>query len=85
MNHDARAGLRYLVKPVYPARLFILIMANLANLGLAIFGNMHHEKDFATYLLAVLMSNLILYTFFYIVMKVDQFTITHYLSDYLIN
>ncbi|XP_033223305.1 SID1 transmembrane family member 1-like [Belonocnema kinseyi] len=69
MNHDARAGIRYLVRPVYPARLCILIMANLANLGLAIFGNMHHEKDFATYLLAVLMSNLLLYTFFYIVMK----------------
>lgn len=69
MKHDARAGVRYLIKPVYPARLMILILANLANIGLAVFGNMHHEKDFATYLLAVLMSNLILYTFFYIVMK----------------
>lgn len=73
MKHDARAGVRYLIKPVYPARLTILVLANLANIGLAIFGNMHHEKDFATYLLAVLMSNLILYTFFYIVMKVNLF------------
>ncbi|XP_012280860.1 SID1 transmembrane family member 2 isoform X2 [Orussus abietinus] len=69
-RHDARAGLIYLVRPIYGARLVLLVIANLCNLALAIFGNMHHEKDFDTYLLAVLMTNLLLYMVFYIVMKV---------------
>lgn len=52
----------------------MLVLANLCNVGLAVFGNMYHEENFATFLLAILMSNLILYTFFYIVMKVCTFS-----------
>lgn len=48
------------------------MIGNSCNVGLAVYGNMHHEKDFATYLLAVLMTNLIMYTFFYIAMKVSS-------------
>ncbi|XP_015588840.1 SID1 transmembrane family member 1-like [Cephus cinctus] len=70
MKHDARAGIIYLLRPMYCGRLILLIIANLCNVGLAVVGNMHHEKDFATFLLAILMSNLILYTFFYIIMKI---------------
>lgn len=70
MRHDAGVGIMNLLRPVYAGRLTLLILANLCNVVLAVFGNMHHDRDFATYLLAVLMSNLILYTFFYIVMKV---------------
>lgn len=55
-------------------RFIILIVGNLWNVALAVLGNMHSEKNFATFLLAVLMSNLILYTFFYIVMKVCTYT-----------
>ncbi|XP_034934611.1 SID1 transmembrane family member 2-like [Chelonus insularis] len=73
LKHDARAGVGYLVKPIYPARLMLLAIANIANVALAIVGNIHHQrqetKDFATFLLAVLMMNLLLYTCFYIVMK----------------
>ena len=73
MKHDARSGIRYLFRPMYWRRLLLLIMGNLCNLALAIYGNMHHKQDFATYLLMVLMSNLLLYTFFYIVMKVSAY------------
>lgn len=48
----------------------MLVIANLCNVAIAVFGNIRHEKNFATFLLAILMSNLILYTLFYIVMKV---------------
>ncbi|XP_046592495.1 SID1 transmembrane family member 1 isoform X1 [Neodiprion lecontei] len=69
MRHDARAGITNLLRPVYGGRLVLLIIANVCNVLLAVYGNMHHDKDFDTYLLAVLMANLLLYTFFYIVMK----------------
>ncbi|XP_029169765.1 SID1 transmembrane family member 1-like [Nylanderia fulva] len=68
-KHDARCGIWHLLRPLYPARFIMLVLANLCNVGLAVFGNMYHENNFATFLLAILMSNLILYTFFYIVMK----------------
>lgn len=51
----------------------MLVLANLCNVGLAVFGNMYQQGNFATFLLAILMSNLILYTFFYIMMKVRIF------------
>ncbi|XP_014230770.1 SID1 transmembrane family member 1-like [Trichogramma pretiosum] len=69
MKHDARAGVRYLVRPLYWRRLLLLVLGNLCNLAIAIYGNKHYDQDFATYLLMILMSNLLLYTFFYIVMK----------------
>ncbi|KAL6432784.1 hypothetical protein ACFW04_006278 [Cataglyphis niger] len=68
-KHDARCGIWHLLRPLYPARFIMLVLANLCNVGLAVFGNMYHEGNFATFLLAILMSNLILYTFFYIMMK----------------
>lgn len=48
----------------------MLVLANLCNVALAVFGYMYQQGNFATFLLAILMSNLILYTFFYIMMKV---------------
>ncbi|XP_057331500.1 SID1 transmembrane family member 1-like [Microplitis mediator] len=69
-KHDARAGVTHLLRPMYAGRLILLVIANFCNVAIAVLGNMHHEKDFATFLLAVLMLNLLLYTFFYIVMKV---------------
>jgi hypothetical protein len=71
MKHDARSGIRYLFQPLYWRRLLLLIIGNFCNLGLAVYGNMYHKQDFATYLLMILMSNLLLYTFFYIIMKVS--------------
>lgn len=48
----------------------MLVIANLWNIALAVIGNIYQEKNFATFLLAILMSNLILYTTFYIIMKI---------------
>lgn len=61
----------------------MLVLANLCNIGLAVFGNMYHENNFATFLLAILMSNLILYTFFYIVMKVCTSSSLYFRFDLL--
>lgn len=76
MKHDARAGILYLFRPLYWKRLLLLTMGNLCNIGLAVYGNMNYEQDFATYLLKVLMMNLLLYNFFYIIMKVLFQTLT---------
>lgn len=70
MRHDLRSGIWHFFTPIYKGRLVLLMFGNLCNVGLAILGYHYHDKDFATYLLAVLMSNLLLYTFFYIFMKV---------------
>ncbi|XP_033222891.1 SID1 transmembrane family member 2-like [Belonocnema kinseyi] len=69
LKHETCGKLKNSIMPLYPARLSILIMAYLCNLGLAIFGYIHHANDFSTYLLGVLMMNLVLYLFFYIIMK----------------
>ncbi|KAM3955477.1 LOW QUALITY PROTEIN: sid-1-related gene1 [Aphomia sociella] len=57
------------LRPRYTARAVLLALANLANWGLAAYGLYQHNKDFARHLLAILMGNTILYTLFYIVMK----------------
>ncbi|KAG7214138.1 hypothetical protein KM043_001492 [Ampulex compressa] len=69
LRHDARCGITHLFRPVYPARFLLLVMANFCNVGLAVFGYSYGTINFATHLLAILMSNLILYALFYIVMK----------------
>lgn len=73
-KHEARCGIWHLLRPLYPARFIMLVLANLCNVGLAVFGNMYQQGNFATFLLAILMSNLILYTFFYIMMKVCTYS-----------
>ncbi|KZC10355.1 SID1 transmembrane family member 1 [Dufourea novaeangliae] len=69
-RYEARTGIRNLLRPLYLGRFIMLVIANLCNIALAVYGNISHEKNFATFLLAILMSNLILYTMFYIVMKI---------------
>ncbi|XP_037072022.1 SID1 transmembrane family member 1-like isoform X1 [Pollicipes pollicipes] len=56
-------------RPAYPDRMVLLVIANLFNLGLAVFGGVTVPKDFASYLLAIFITNLLLYTSFYIIMK----------------
>ncbi|XP_078051216.1 SID1 transmembrane family member 1 [Augochlora pura] len=68
-RYDANIGIGYMLRPLYLGRFIMLVVANLCNVALAVYGNITHEKNFATFLLAILMSNLILYTFFYIIMK----------------
>ena len=63
----------YGLKPLYPTRMVLLLIMNSANWGISIYGAVHEASkrnaDFASFLLAILMSNVILYTSFYIVMK----------------
>ncbi|KAL4712170.1 hypothetical protein ACJJTC_011031 [Scirpophaga incertulas] len=57
------------VTPTHCARCVLLVIANGANWAAAAYGVSQHSRDFASHLLLVLMSNLFLYTLFYIVMK----------------
>ncbi|CAK9831549.1 SID1 transmembrane family member 1 [Anthophora retusa] len=67
---NIRSGITCLFPPSYPKRFIMLVIGNLCNVVLAIFGNIYREQNFAGFLLAILMSNLILYILFYIVMKI---------------
>ncbi|XP_076239058.1 SID1 transmembrane family member 1 [Calliopsis andreniformis] len=69
-RYHAHAGMSHIFRPLYIGRFIMLVIANLCNVGLAVFGNITHQKNFATFVLAILMSNLILYTLFYIIMKI---------------
>lgn len=58
--------------PVYPDRFILLLVLNLANWGLSAYGVTvlaWKGGDFASFLLAILIGNVLLYTFFYIIMK----------------
>ncbi|XP_049883725.1 SID1 transmembrane family member 1-like [Pectinophora gossypiella] len=57
------------ITPTYCGRCVLLVIANLANWAIAAYGVAQHSRDFGSHLLLVLMSNLFLYTLFYIVMK----------------
>lgn len=67
--HVAARGWRSLL-PAHPYRAGLLGLANLANWSLAGYSvYSHHNTDLARQLLAILMGNAILYTMFYMVMK----------------
>ncbi|XP_046979593.1 SID1 transmembrane family member 1-like [Schistocerca americana] len=66
---DLRASPLHCIRPLYPNRMVLLTLGNLCNIALAVLGLKYHLRDFATYLLSIFMANLLLYTFFYIVMK----------------
>ncbi|KAJ8707610.1 hypothetical protein PYW07_011287 [Mythimna separata] len=55
--------------PAHRARAALVFIANIANWTFAIYSAIVHNKDFARQLLAILMGNAILYTMFYIIMK----------------
>jgi hypothetical protein len=67
--YDFWSGPLNIIKPIYKARMCLLIIGNLCNWALAVWGVYRHQKDFALFLLAIFMSNTLLYFFFYIVMK----------------
>jgi len=65
-------GALYALKPTYPDRMILLILFNFINWGLSAYGILvlaEHEKDFASFLLGVFIINLLLYTLYYILMK----------------
>lgn len=55
--------------PKQKPRAILLALANIANWTFSIYSAYVHNKDFARQLLAILMGNAILYTMFYIAMK----------------
>uniref|UniRef100_A0A8C7E289 SID1 transmembrane family member 2 n=1 Tax=Naja naja TaxID=35670 RepID=A0A8C7E289_NAJNA len=55
--------------PMYMDRMVLLVMGNLINWSLAAYGLIMRPNDFASYLLAIGICNLLLYSAFYIIMK----------------
>uniref|UniRef100_A0A8C3UQQ0 SID1 transmembrane family member 2 n=1 Tax=Catharus ustulatus TaxID=91951 RepID=A0A8C3UQQ0_CATUS len=56
--------------PMYVDRMVLLVMGNIINWSLAAYGLIVRPNDFASYLLAIGICNLLLYFAFYIIMKV---------------
>ncbi|XP_068174052.1 SID1 transmembrane family member 2 isoform X2 [Antennarius striatus] len=55
--------------PMYIDRMVLLVMGNIVNWSLASYGILERPNDFASYLLAIAICNLLLYFAFYIIMK----------------
>ncbi|TNN09328.1 SID1 transmembrane family member 1 isoform 2 [Schistosoma japonicum] len=56
-------------RPTYLERMLLLLIANLVNFTLAGYGIVKRPRDFSTFLLSIFMINLLMYTFFYVIMK----------------
>ncbi|XP_026314118.1 SID1 transmembrane family member 1-like isoform X2 [Hyposmocoma kahamanoa] len=69
---EATRGLRELPaggRPLYGARLALLLIANAVNWGFAVYGMVTMATDFAGHMLYVLLCNTFMYMLFYLVMK----------------
>ncbi|RZF45637.1 hypothetical protein LSTR_LSTR010588 [Laodelphax striatellus] len=64
-----RTGKENYCRPEYPSRMALLVLGNVCNWLLIGSGLFFHMGDFATYLLAILLCNLLIYFSFYIIMK----------------
>ncbi|XP_065663642.1 SID1 transmembrane family member 1 isoform X2 [Hydra vulgaris] len=60
----------WFAKPIYMVRFVLLVIFFLINLALSINGALNVPRDFATYLLGIIICNGLLYVIFYIIMKV---------------
>lgn len=56
-------------RPMYKDRLILLIIGNILNWSFAVYGAVKKPSDFASYLLAIFIGNLLFYLFFYLIMK----------------
>ncbi|XP_061704114.1 SID1 transmembrane family member 1-like isoform X3 [Cydia pomonella] len=65
----AARGLQPRSRPLYAARLVLLLIANAVNWVFAIYGLFMQAADFASHLLNVLLANTLLYMLFYLTMK----------------
>ncbi|XP_050346972.1 SID1 transmembrane family member 1-like isoform X1 [Nymphalis io] len=66
---QAASELRKGSRPLYRARLVLLLVANALNWMLAIFGLLKQGSDFAGHMLQVLLGNALMYMVFYLAMK----------------
>ncbi|EFX63125.1 hypothetical protein DAPPUDRAFT_119507, partial [Daphnia pulex] len=64
--NDFQAGPSNWFTPMYVDRMFLLVIGILTNVGLVVYGLMERPPDFASYMLAIFITNLMLYTTFYI-------------------
>ena len=55
---------------MYVDRMILLVFGVLVNVALAVYGLLERPPDFASYILAIFITNLMMYTLFYIIMKV---------------
>ena len=67
--NDFQAGPSNWFRPMYVDRMFLLVIGILTNIGLDVYGMVERPTDFASYILAIFITNLMLYTMFYIIMK----------------
>lgn len=76
---------RQICRPMYCDRMVLLLLGNAANWGLAIYGMVSTPTDFASYLLIIFLTNLLLYIAFYIIMKVSALldTLLHKIHTFL--
>ncbi|XP_063374990.1 uncharacterized protein LOC134662645 [Cydia amplana] len=65
----AARGFQPRSRPLYAARLVLLLIANAVNWMFAIYGLFMQAADFASHLLNVLLANTLLYMLFYLTMK----------------
>ncbi|CAG2208520.1 SID1 transmembrane family member 2,SID1 transmembrane family member 1 [Mytilus edulis] len=56
-------------RPMYKDRFIFLVIGNSINWSIAIFGVVTRPRDFASYLLAIFIGNLMFYTVYYTIMK----------------
>lgn len=57
-------------RPVYKDRFIFLVLGNSINWSIAVFGAVKKPGDFASYLLAIFIGNLMFYTIYYTIMKI---------------
>uniref|UniRef100_UPI00358F2CC3 SID1 transmembrane family member 2-like isoform X2 n=1 Tax=Myxine glutinosa TaxID=7769 RepID=UPI00358F2CC3 len=62
--------IRRCTRPLYMDRFILLVIGNIFNWSYAIAGLLIRPRDFDSYLLGIFMSNLLLYSAFYIIMKI---------------
>ncbi|KAK7944403.1 hypothetical protein WMY93_000131 [Mugilogobius chulae] len=62
-------NLRSCSRPMYPDRMVLLVLVNLVNVIIAIFGLVTRPSNFDTYLLGIAIANLLLYLAWYIILK----------------
>ncbi|XP_048773289.1 SID1 transmembrane family member 1-like [Ostrea edulis] len=71
-------------KPMYPDRMALLVIGNVINWSIAIYGAVNHSMDFATLLLGIFIGNLMIYCTFYIIMKLRYKEKIHRLAIFVI-
>ncbi|CAC5400277.1 SID1 transmembrane family member 1,SID1 transmembrane family member 2 [Mytilus coruscus] len=71
-------------RPMYKDRFLFLVLGNSINWSIAIFGAVKRPGDFASYLLAIFIGNLMFYTVYYTIMKLRHKERLHPLAIFFV-